>query len=496
MTELYSKTIYELHALLAAGEVTSREITEAVLARIDAVDEKVHAYITVTSELARKGAQRADERIRSGAAGLLTGIPLAIKDNLCIKGVATTCGSKSLAQFVPPYSATVIKALAEQGAVFVGRTNMDEFAMGSSTENSCFGPTRNPWNPALIPGGSSGGSAAAVAADECIAALGTDTGGSIRQPAAFCGLVGLKPTYGRVSRFGLIAFASSLDQVGPMAKDVRDAAMLLNGISGYDRLDSTSANAAVPDYTAVLGKEVDGMRVGIPGEYFTAGLDAGIERAVRESIKVLEGLKMEIREISLPHTEYAVAAYYLVAPAEASSNLARYDGVKYGFRGGEEGGLLDMYTRSRSEGFGVEVKRRIMLGTYALSAGYYDAYYKKASQVRTLIRDDFSRAFRECDVIITPTCPNPPFALGEKLHDPLSVYLADIFTVPASLAGIPGISVPCGFTEDGLPIGVQLLANFFREETLLQVAHAYEQNTTWHNRKPPLAPQKDLTSFK
>jgi aspartyl-tRNA(Asn)/glutamyl-tRNA(Gln) amidotransferase subunit A len=486
MTELYRKTIHELQALLASGEVTSLEITESVLKRIDAVEADLHAFTSVTPLLAREGAKRADERIKSGSAGLLTGIPLAIKDNLCIKGTTTTCGSRTLAQFIPPYHATVIKRLVDDDAVFVGRTNMDEFAMGSSTENSCFGPTRNPWNHAMIPGGSSGGSAAAVAADECIAALGTDTGGSIRQPAAFCGMVGLKPTYGRVSRFGLIAFASSLDQVGPMTKDVRDAAMIMNVISGYDHRDSTSVDIGVPDYTAAIGKEVSGMRVGIPREYFTAGLDLEIERAVRESLTVLEGLKMEIKEISLPHTEYAVAAYYLVAPAEASSNLARYDGVKYGFRGGEEGGLWDMYTRSRSEGFGVEVKRRIMLGTYALSAGYYDAYYKKASQVRTLIRNDFSRAFRECDVIITPTCPGPPYKIGEKTHDPLSVYLADIFTVPANLAGIPALSLPCGFNGQGMPIGLQMLANFFQEEKLMQVAHAFEQNTPWHVRKPPL----------
>jgi aspartyl-tRNA(Asn)/glutamyl-tRNA(Gln) amidotransferase subunit A len=486
MTELYGKTIHQLRALLDAREITSAEITESVLKRIEAVEERVHAYIAVTPHLAREGARRADERITSGTAGLLTGIPLAIKDNLCIKGVATTCASRTLARFIPPYDAAVIEALLKQDAVFVGRTNMDEFAMGSSTENSAFGPSRNPWNSGMIPGGSSGGSAAAVAADECIAALGTDTGGSIRQPAACCGMVGLKPTYGRVSRFGLIAFASSLDQVGPMTKDVRDAAMLMNVISGYDCRDSTSVNAGVPDYTAVLGKEVSGMRVGIPREYFTAGLDGEIDDAVRKSLKALAGLKMEIVDISLPHTKYAVAAYYLVAPAEASSNLARYDGVKYGFRGGEEGGLWDMYTRSRSEGFGVEVKRRIMLGTYALSAGYYDAYYKKASQVRTLIRTDFSSAFRECDVIITPTCPSTPFTIGEKTDDPLSVYLADIYTVPANLAGIPALSLPCGFTRQGMPIGMQMLSNFFQEERLVQVAHAYEQNTPWHVRKPPI----------
>ncbi len=489
MTELCGKTMHELRALLDAREATSLEITASVLRRIEAVEEKVHAYIAVTPHLAREQAQRADKRIASGAAGLLTGIPLAIKDNLCIKGAATTCASRTLERFIPPYDAAVIEALLKQDAVFVGRTNMDEFAMGSSTENSAFGPTRNPWNLEMIPGGSSGGSAAAVAADECIAALGTDTGGSIRQPAACCGTVGLKPTYGRVSRFGLIAFASSLDQIGPMTKDVRDAAMLMNVISGHDRRDSTSIDMGVPDYTAALGKEVSGLRVGIPREYFTVGLDREIEDAVRQAHKVLEGLKMEIVDISLPHTKYAVAAYYLVAPAEAGSNLARYDGVKYGFRGGEEGGLGDMYTRSRSEGFGMEVKRRIMLGTYALSAGYYDAYYKKASQVRTLIRNDFSSAFRKCDVIITPTCPGPPFKIGEKTDDPLGVYLADIYTAPANLAGIPALSLSCGFTGQGLPIGLQMLSNFFQEERLLQVAHAYEQSTPWHARRPPLEPR-------
>lgn len=485
--ELEGGTIHELHRLLTAGEVTSREITESVLRRIEAVEEKVHAYITVTPDLARQQADNADERIRSGGAGMLTGIPLAVKDILCMKGVPATCGSRILANFVPPYDATAVSKLAEAGAVFVGRTNMDEFAMGSSTENSYFGPTRNPWNLERIPGGSSGGSAAAVAADECIAALGTDTGGSIRQPAACCGLVGLKPTYGRVSRFGLVAFASSLDQVGPMTKDVTDAALLLNVISGYDPLDSTSVNIGVPDYSRLLGTEVAGTKVGIPREYFLAGLSSDIEDAVREALRVLEGLKMEVIEISLPHTEQAVATYYLIAPAEASSNLARYDGVKYGFRSNEEGGLWDMYTHSRSEGFGLEVKRRIMLGTYALSAGYYDAYYKKASQVRTLIRNDFSEAFKVCDVIITPTYPTPPFKIGEKLQDPLAVYLADIFTIPANLAGIPGISLPCGFSSDGLPIGLQILSNPFEEEKLLQVAHAYEQHTPWHSKKPHLA---------
>jgi aspartyl-tRNA(Asn)/glutamyl-tRNA(Gln) amidotransferase subunit A len=403
-----------------------------------------------------------------------------------MKGVTTTCGSKILENFIPPYDATVIKRLREEDAVFIGRTNMDEFAMGSSTETSYFGPTGNPWDTSRIPGGSSGGSAAAVAADECIAALGTDTGGSIRQPAACCGLVGLKPTYGRVSRFGLIAFASSLDQAGPMTKDVHDTALLMNVICGYDPLDSTSLKVEVPDYTAVLGKDVAGMSIGIPKEYFMEGLDREVEKAVSEAIKVLEGLQMEVKEVSLPHTDYAVAAYYLIAPAEASSNLARYDGVKYGYRTGKDTGLLDMYTSSRSEGFGTEVKRRIMLGTYALSAGYYDAYYKKASQVRTLIRNDFETVFKECDVIVTPTYPTSAFKIGEKVNDPLNMYLSDIFTIPANLAGIPAISLPCGFTGEGLPIGLQLLSNSFQEEKLIQVAAAYEQDTRWHLQKPAL----------
>ena len=484
--ELYNLTIHELHARLSTGEVTSREVTESVLKRIESIDEQVNAYITVTKPLALAQAKKADETISRGQCNPLTGIPLAIKDILCMKGVTTTCGSKILENFIPPYDATVIKRLREEDAVFIGRTNMDEFAMGSSTETSYFGPTGNPWDTSRIPGGSSGGSAAAVAADECIAALGTDTGGSIRQPAACCGLVGLKPTYGRVSRFGLIAFASSLDQAGPMTKDVHDTALLMNVICGYDPLDSTSLKVEVPDYTAVLGKDVAGMSIGIPKEYFMEGLDREVEKAVSEAIKVLEGLQMEVKEVSLPHTDYAVAAYYLIAPAEASSNLARYDGVKYGYRTGKDTGLLDMYTSSRSEGFGTEVKRRIMLGTYALSAGYYDAYYKKASQVRTLIRNDFETVFKECDVIVTPTYPTSAFKIGEKVNDPLNMYLSDIFTIPANLAGIPAISLPCGFTGEGLPIGLQLLSNSFQEEKLIQVAAAYEQDTRWHLQKPAL----------
>lgn len=484
--ELYSLTIHQLHELLSKREVTSQEITESVFKRIESVEEKVNAYITLTPELAMEQAKQADENIRQGKLGSLTGIPLAIKDILCIKGVRTTCGSRILKNFIAPYDATVIKKLKEKDAVFIGRTNMDEFAMGSSTETSHFGITRNPWDLERIPGGSSGGSATAVPADECIAALGSDTGGSIRQPAACCGLVGLKPTYGRVSRFGLVAFASSLDQIGPMTKDVRDAAILMNEICGYDPLDSTSVNIEVPDYTQILGRGVKGMSAGIPQEYFIEGLDGEVKIAIKEAIKVLEGLGMEIKEVSLPHTEYAVAVYYLIAPAEASSNLARYDGVRYGYRTKESAGLLEMYKLSRSEGFGTEVKRRIMLGTYALSAGYYDAYYKKASQVRTLIRNDFENTFRECDVIITPTAPTPAFKIGEKVDDPLKMYLSDAFTIPANLAGIAGISIPCGFSSQGLPIGLQILANSFQEEKLLQVAYAYEQHTTWHSKKPNL----------
>ncbi len=486
--ELYKLTIHETHDLLRKKEITSREVTESVINRIDSVEGKVNSYITVTRELAMEQAKEADKNISQGKLHALTGIPLAIKDILCMQGLKTTCGSGILKDFIAPYDATVIKKLKEKGAVFVGRTNMDEFAMGSSTETSYFGSTRNPWDLERIPGGSSGGSAAAVAADECIGALGTDTGGSIRQPASCCGLVGLKPTYGRVSRFGLVAFASSLDQIGPMTKDVRDAAILMNEICGYDPLDSTSVNIDVPDYTKILGKDVKGMCAGIPREYFIEGLDKEVEAAFKETVKSLEALGITIKEISLPHTEYAVAVYYLIAPAEASSNLARYDGVRYGHRTQKCEGLLDMYVNSRSEGFGTEVKRRIMLGTYALSAGYYDAYYKKASQVRTLIRNDFQKAFGECAVIITPTYPTPAFKIGEKVNDPLKMYLSDIFTIPANLSGIAGISIPCGFSSQGLPIGLQILADFFQEEKLLQVAHAYEQNTSWHLKKPAFTP--------
>ena len=485
--EPFQMTVHELHELLKTKKISSAELTRSVFQRIEAVEHDVHAYITLTRDGALQQAAAADSQIKQGAIASLTGIPVAIKDILCTAGIATTCGSKILENFMPTYDATVIKKLKEQQVVFVGKTNMDEFAMGSSTETSYFGPTRNPWSLDRVPGGSSGGSAAAVAAEECIAALGTDTGGSIRQPASCCGVVGMKPTYGRVSRFGLVAFASSLDQIGPFTKDITDAALILNHICGYDSLDSTSVNRDVPDYTRALVNDVSGMTLGVPKEYFaTAGIDPEVEKAVWSALRELERQGATIKEISLPHTEYAVAAYYLIAPAEASSNLARYDGVKYGYRPMEETGLREMYELTRSEGFGAEVKRRIMLGTYALSAGYYDAYYKKASQVRTLIRRDFEQAFAACDLIVTPTAPTPPFKLGEKMHDPLQMYLSDIFTIPANLAGLPGISMPCGLSSQGLSIGLQIIGNVFAEETMLRCAYCFEQNSEWHLKKPSL----------
>jgi aspartyl-tRNA(Asn)/glutamyl-tRNA(Gln) amidotransferase subunit A len=487
MMELYQHTIHELHDLLKKGETTSAALTESVLGRIAAVDGKVKAYITVTAEAARAQAHDADQRIKAGdTSSPLIGIPVAVKDNMCTEGIATTCASKILANFVPPYDATVVGKLKRSGYVLCGKPNMDEFAMGSSTENSGFFATKNPWDLERIPGGSSGGSAAAVAAGECIAALGSDTGGSIRQPAACCGVVGLKPTYGRVSRFGLVAFASSLDQIGPITKDVTDSALLLNVISGHDAKDSTSANIPAPDFTRALQRDVKGMRIGLPKEYFIEGMDPEVEKAVRDAVRTLEGLGATVVEVSLPHTDYAVATYYILATSEASSNLARYDGVKYGFRAGGVKDLLDLYMKSRSQGFGPEVKRRIMLGTYALSAGYYDAYYKKGQQARTLIKRDFDLAFESCDVIATPTAPTAAFKIGEKTTDPLQMYLSDIFTISVNLAGIPGISIPCGFTSMNLPIGLQLLGKHFDEEAILHAAFAYEQATDWHTRRAKL----------
>src|SRR3989337_2405776 len=473
--ELYKLTIHELKEKLKKQEISAKELTLDFFKRIERVDKDVHSFITITKNDALKQAEEAEKRIINGDNLPLLGIPLAIKDLICIKGARNTCGSKMLSNYIPPYDATVIKKLRESGAVFLGKLNMDEFAMGSSTETSHFGVTRNPWDLKTIPGGSSGGSAASVAADECAGSLGSDTGGSIRQPAAMCGVVGLKPTYGRVSRFGLVAFASSLDQIGPITKDVTDTAILLNVIAGHDPKDSTSADIAVPDFTKALKKDVKGLKIGIPKEYFIEGMDPEVERAVRDAVKTFEGLGAKAVEVSLPHTAYAVATYYILATSEASSNLARYDGVKYGFRAQGAKDLLDMYVKSRSQGFGPEGKRRIMLGTYALSAGYYEAYYKKGQQVRTLIKRDFDEAFKQVDVIATPTAPTAAFKIGEKSADPLPMYISDTFTISVNLAGMPGISIPCGFTKDNLPVGLQLLGRHFDEENILHFAYAYEQ---------------------
>jgi aspartyl-tRNA(Asn)/glutamyl-tRNA(Gln) amidotransferase subunit A len=484
--ELYECSIKQLHEMLKKGMVSSREITESVLSRIEAVEPKVNAYITRTPELAREMADAADRRIRTGRFGPMCGIPMALKDVLCTDGIRTTCASRILENFVPPYDATVVTRLKQENAVFLGKANMDEFAMGSSTENSIIGPTHNPWAIDRVSGGSSGGSAAAVAADECIAALGTDTGGSIRQPCSHCGLPGIKPTYGRVSRYGLVAYGSSLDQIGPIAKTVLDLALILNVICGYDPRDSTSVNRPVPDYIESLKRDIKGMKLGVPKEYFVEGMDQDVEETVRAAISMLGSLGAEIVEVSLPTTKYAVAAYYIVAPAEASSNLARYDGVKYGYRSREGKALLEMYKQTRTEGFGSEVLRRIMLGTYALSAGYYEAYYKKASQVRTLMKNEFSLTFTKVDALLTPVCPVPAFKIGEKVDDPLQMYLTDVFTLSTNMAGIPGLSVPCGFSREGLPIGLQILGGHFQEETILRVAYNFEQAMDFRTKKPAL----------
>ena len=485
--ELYQLTIHELKEKLVRREISSLEVTQAVIDRIQHTEDRLHAYVTLTAEEALGQAKLADDALgRETVVSDLVGIPLAIKDILCTRGVRTTCGSGILAHYTPPYDATVIRKLRETGAVFLGKTNMDEFAMGSSTENSCFGPTRNPWALDRVPGGSSGGSAAAVAADGCLGALGSDTGGSIRQPAAFCGIVGLKPTYGRVSRYGLVAFASSLDQVGPLTKDVEDCAILMNAISGFDPRDSTSVDLEVPDFRRALVRDVRGIRIGIPKEYFLGGLDADVEKAIQNSMRLFEQWGAVCLEISLPHTDYALAAYYIICTAEASSNLARYDGVRYGHRSGDYSGVLDMYRKTRTEGFGPEVKRRIMLGTYALSAGYYDAYYRKAAQIRTLVKHDFDNAFKEVDIILAPISPTPAFRLGEKTSDPLQMYLSDVFTIPINMAGLPGMSIPCGFDRQGLPIGLQLVGKHFDEETIIRAAYAFEKHTEFHRRRPDL----------
>ena len=484
--ELNQLTIHELQEKIKNGETSATQITESVFDRINAVEERVHSYIRLMRDEALATAKKADEEIKKGEINTLTGIPIALKDIVCTKGINTTCGSRILHNFVPPYDATVVEKLRKAGAVFVGKANMDEFAMGSSTETSYFGVTRNPWDLERIPGGSSGGSATAVAADECIASIGSDTGGSIRQPAAHCGVVGLKPTYGRVSRFGLIAFASSLDQIGPLTKDVEDCALMMNVLAGYDPRESTSVPMEVPDYRQFVGRDIKGWKIGIPQEYFIEGIDPEVSAAVKKAITVVQACGGQCVDISLPHTEYCLAVYYIIAPAEACSNLARYDGVRYGHRAAEVKDLLEMYKRTRREGFGAEVKRRIMIGTYALSAGYYDAYYKKASQVRALIRRDFDEAFQKCDVILTPTTPTPAFKIGEKTDTPLQMYLSDIFTISTNLAGNPGISVPCGFTAAGLPMGVQFLAGHFEEGKLIQIASAYEKNANIEKRRPQL----------
>ena len=477
--------IHELTDAYRRGDLTPTAVAEAYLARIDALDGRVGAYLTVVRDQALAAARESELRWRAGAPlGPLDGAPVALKDVLCTRGVRTTCGSKMLEGFVPPYDATVVERLRAAGAVILGKTNMDEFAMGSSTEHSAFHPTRNPWDLARVPGGSSGGSAAAVAGGLAAGGLGSDTGGSIRQPAAFCGVVGMKPTYGRVSRYGLIALASSLDQIGPFARDVRDAALLLGAVAGHDRRDATCIQAPVPDYVAELSKGVGGLTLGLPDEYFIDGMDPEVERAVRAAIEVLKELGARLERVSLPTTKHSLAAYYLILPAEASSNLARYDGVKFGLRvPGRD--LVDMESRTRAAGFGAEVKRRIMLGTYALSAGYYDAYYGKAQSVRTLVRREFAAAFARVDLIVAPTTPNVAFKHGEK-EDPLSMYLNDVFTIPGNLAGIPGISVPCGFSVSGLPIGLQVLGRPLDEPRLLRAAYAYEQATPWRSRRPEL----------
>ncbi len=480
---LYELTIHEASEKLAQKQITSKELTESLLTRVGEVEDRVHAYVTILGkdEIAEKYSKGPRDK-----GSPLAGIPIAVKDNIVTQGVKTTCSSKILENFIPPYNATVVERLSRSGAVLLGKTNLDEFAMGSSTETSHAGVTRNPWNRKRVPGGSSGGSAAAVAADECIAALGSDTGGSIRQPAAHCGVVGMKPTYGRVSRFGLVAFASSLDQIGPITKDVTDCALLLNVISGHDPRDSTSVKTQVPDFTSALTGDIKGLTIGIPKEYYREGMQREVEDAVRSALSLLESRGAILKEVSLPHTEYAIAAYYILAPAEASSNLARYDGVKYGYRSEGASELVEMYHKTRAEGFGPEVKRRIMLGTYVLSSGYYDAYYRKAQQVRTLIRNDFVQAFEECDVLVTPTSPSTAFKIGEKIDDPLQMYLLDIFTISVNLAGIPGISIPCGFDNEGLPVGLQIMGRHFDEETLLRIAYAYEQQTEWHRKRPVL----------
>jgi len=473
---LHKLTVHELHKKLMNKEVSAAELCKNVFERIGAVEEKVKAYLSLTEESALSMANEVDEKIKAGNdISHLSGIPTAIKDNMCTKGVKTTCASKILENFIPPYSSTAVKRLFNEDIVMLGKTNMDEFAMGSSTENSAFWPTSNPWNLKTVPGGSSGGSAAAVAADEAVFALGSDTGGSIRQPASLCGVVGMKPTYGLVSRYGLIAFASSLDQIGPITKDVTDCALVLNTICGKDLMDSTSLDTEIPDYTRALTADVKGLKIGVPKEFMGEGIDAKVKKLVNDALKIFEKMGAVIEEVSLPHVDSALSAYYLIAPAEASSNLARFDGVRYGYRTKKKvENMVDMYSKTRAEGFGDEVKRRIMLGTYALSAGYYEAYYGQAQKVRTLIVDDFNKVFEKYDVLVSPTSPTVAFKVGEKFEDPLKMYMSDICTIPANLAGIPGISIPCGLA-DGLPVGLQIMGKALDEMTILRTAYAFEQ---------------------
>ncbi len=480
---MHEKTIAQLSAGLAAGEFSSEELTRALLERVERFNPQLNAFITITAESALAQARTADERRRAGAAGLLTGIPIAHKDIFCTDGVRTSCGSRMLDRFIAPYNATVVEKLNAVGAVMLGKTNMDEFAMGSSNETSFYGPVRNPWDLDAVPGGSSGGSAAAVAARLTPGATGTDTGGSIRQPAALCGVTGIKPTYGRVSRWGMIAYASSLDQGGPLARTAEDCALLLGAMAGFDLRDSTSVDRPVPDYVALLDQPLTGLKIGLPKEYFGEGLDGVVAQVVEAALAEYRTLGAEIVEISLPNSQLAIPAYYVVAPAECSSNLARFDGVRYGHRCENPKNLLDLYTRSRAEGFGAEVQRRILVGTFALSAGYYDAYYLKAQQIRRLISDDFRQAFEQVDVIAGPTSPTVAFNLGEKVDDPITMYLSDIYTIAVNLAGLPGLSLPAGFVGQR-PVGLQLIGNYFAEDRLLNVAHRYQQITDWHTHAP------------
>ncbi len=485
--KLFEQPAHVLHDMLVNKEITSLELTQAVLARIDEVEGDVQAYLTITREEALAQAKAVDEKIAKGEEiAFLEGIPGAIKDNICTKGIKTTCASKILQKFVPPYDATVMQKLEAQNPVVLGKTNLDEFAMGGSTENSAYHPTCNPWNTDCVPGGSSGGSAAAVAAGTAVWALGSDTGGSIRQPASFCGVVGMKPTYGRVSRYGLVAYASSLDQIGPITKDVTDCAHILNIIAGRDEMDSTSLDVQVPDFTKALVQDVKDLKIGLPKEYFVKGMDPEVEAAVKNGVKELEKLGAEVVEISLPNTDYAISTYYLIAPAEAATNLARYDGVSYGERAEDAADLVEMMTKTRTQYLGEEVKRRIMIGNYALSAGYYDAYYLKALKVRRLVKEDYDKAFKDVDVIICPAAPSVAYKIGEKISNPLEMYLQDACTVPLNLAGLPGISVPCGYNKDKMPIGMQIIGKALDEETILRVAYTYEQSQSYHEDRAQL----------